>query len=64
MRAPAEVRVRVTEGTQLAYGGSVYGAGAGVSAPADIAERWITRGWVEPIEEAMLKPAPRSRRTR
>jgi len=34
-----------------------------VEAPEDIAERWITRGWAEPLEPAS-KPSPRSRRTR
>jgi hypothetical protein len=62
MRAPAEVRVRVVEGTQLSYGGTTYASGASVSAPEHIAERWIFRGWAESKETAP-KPAPRSRRT-
>lgn len=48
MRALAEVTVKVSDGTQLAYGGSVLKAGSEVSAPADVVERWVTRGWVEP----------------
>ncbi len=61
MGEPAEVRVRVVTGTQLSYGGTTYTSGSEVSAPADIAERWITRGWAEPIEASKSKPARRAR---
>ena len=62
-REPALVTVTVASGTQLSFGGSTYVSGAEVEAPEDIAERWIVRGWAEPLEAAS-KPAPRSRRTR
>jgi len=80
MRAPAEVRVRVVEGTQLSYGGTTYASGASVSAPEHIAERWIFRGWAEPASKPTsdvgkgttpsrtdvekVSTSPRSRRTR
>ena len=62
-REPALVTVKVSTGTQLSFGGETYVSGAEVEAPEDIAERWITRGWAEPLEPAS-KPSPRSRRTR
>lgn len=62
MREPREVRVRVVTGTQVSYGGTTHLAGSEVSAPADIAERWIVRGWVEPIEAREPKTATGSTR--
>jgi len=62
MRAPAEVRVRVVEGTQLSYGGTTYASGASISAPEHIAQRWIVRGWAEAKKPAAKpKPDPRTR---
>ena len=51
-REPALVRVKVSDGTQIAYDGRTYPSGAEVQAPEAIAERWITRGWAEPLEAA------------
>ena len=62
-REPALVTVKVSRGTQIAFDGETYVSGAEVQAPEHIAERWITRGWAEPLEPAS-KPSPRSRRTR
>ncbi len=62
-REPALVRVKVSDGTQIAYDGDLHAAGSEVSVPEAIAERWIVRGWAEPLEPAS-KPSPRSRRTR
>ncbi len=63
MREPPLVTVKVSTGTQLSYGGTTYVSGSEVQAPEHIAERWIVRGWAEPLEPAS-KPSPRSRRTR
>jgi len=63
MREPPLVTVKVSSGTQLSFDGATYASGAEVQAPAHIAERWIVRGWAEPLEPAS-KPSPRSRRTR
>ena len=58
------VKVRVVDGTQLSYDGRMHGAGAEIEAPDEIAERWIVRGWAEPLEPREPKAAARSRRTR
>ena len=62
-REPALVRVKVSRGTQVAYDGKTFPSGAEVQAPEAIAERWVVRGWAEPLEPAS-KPSPQSRRTR
>lgn len=69
MREPPLVKVKVSTGTQLSYGGATFPSGAEVEAPEDIAERWIVRGWAEPQgvagdDSSASKPSPRSRRTR
>lgn len=62
MRDPAPVRVRVAEGTQLSYDDQLYAGGAELSAPAELAERWIVRGWAEPTEPRPPKAATASTR--
>lgn len=52
MREPPLVTVKVSRGTQLSFGGNTYVSGAEIEAPEDIAERWIVRGWAEPLEPA------------
>jgi hypothetical protein len=70
-REPALVRVKVSDGTQVSVDGTTFPSGAEVQAPEAIAERWVVRGWAEPLEPRASKPtgdvgkAPtRSRRTR
>ncbi len=61
-REPALVTVKVSTGTQLSFDGTTYVSGAEIEAPEDIAERWIVRGWAEPLEPRPPKPASGSTR--
>lgn len=61
-REPESVKVRVAEGTQLSFDDRLHAGGAELSVPGDIAERWIVRGWAEPLEPRPPKPASGSSR--
>ncbi len=56
------MKVRVAEGTQLSFDDQLYAGGAELEAPAAIADRWIVRGWAEPLEPRPPKPASDSTR--
>lgn len=61
-REPELVKVRVAEGTQLSFDDELHPGGAELSVPPHIAERWIVRGWAEPLEPGEPKPASGSTR--
>ncbi len=63
MREPPLVKVQVARGTQLAYDGRTYPSGAEVQAPEAIAERWVVRGWAEPLEPASKPTSDVGKRT-
>ncbi len=43
------VKVRVRDGWGVVVDGAAHSGGAEVSVPADLAEQWITAGWVDKV---------------